>query len=50
MEGPSLGEGNHLEQAIMDTINQQTDFGPDAPVNNYRLKGQGSLFDIGLSN
>jgi len=27
-------------------IGEQTEFGPDAPVNNYRVKGQGSLFDI----
>jgi len=46
----SLGEGNNLERAIMDTINQQTEFGDEDPVNNYRLKGQGLLTDIRLSS
>ena len=46
----SLGEGNNLLQAIMDTINQQTEFGDEDPVNNYRLKGQGLLTDMRLSS
>jgi hypothetical protein len=46
----SLGAGNNLEQAIMETINQQTEFGDEDPVNNYRLKGQGLLTDIRLSS
>lgn len=47
-EWESLGSGNNLIQAITFAINKQTVFGPDAPVNNYRLKGQGSLTDIRL--
>ena len=46
----SLGEGNNLSQAIVDTINQQTEFGDEDPVNNYRLKGQGFITDIRLSS
>ncbi len=47
-EWESLSSGNNLIQAITFAINKQTNFGPDAPVNNYRLKGQGSLTDIRL--
>lgn len=43
-----LGECDDLNDALVYTINQQTDFGPDAPVNNYRLKGQGFLDDVWL--
>jgi hypothetical protein len=44
-----LGEGYDLYWSLHYTINEQTDFGPDAPVNNYRLYGQGWLDDITLS-
>lgn len=49
-EWQKLGEGEDLYQAIYDVIMQQTDFGSSAPVNNYRLKGQGWLEDIILNN
>jgi hypothetical protein len=49
-EWEELGDGESLYWALMHVIGEQTEFGPDAPVNNYRLKGQGSLFDIALSN
>jgi len=48
LEWEALGNGDDLYQALNYVISQQTDFGPDAPVNNYRLKGQGSLMDIEL--
>lgn len=50
LEWDELGDGEYLYWALMHVIGEQTEFGPDAPVNNYRLKGQGSLFDIQLSN
>jgi len=50
LEWEELGDGEYLYWALMHVIGEQTEFGPDAPVNNYRLKGQGSLFDIQLSN
>jgi hypothetical protein len=40
-----LGDGDNLYDALMYTINQQTEFGDNAPVNNYRLKGQGLPVD-----
>lgn len=49
LEWEELGNGENLYWALMHVISQQTEFGPDAPVNNYRLKGQGSLMDIELS-
>jgi hypothetical protein len=49
-EWEELGDGESLYWALMHVIGEQTEFGPDDPVNNYRLKGQGSLFDIELSN
>ena len=49
LEWESLGNGYNLIQAITDTIYEQTDFGPDAPLNNYRLKGHGFLTDIKLN-
>lgn len=50
LEWEELGDGEYLYWALMHVIEQQTDFGPYAPVNNYRLKGQGSIFEIRLSN
>jgi len=49
LEWEELGDGESLYWALMHVIGEQTEFGPDAPVNNYRLKGQGSFFDIELS-
>ena len=49
IEWEELGDGESLYWALWYVISQQTEFGPDAPVNNYRLKGQGSLFDIELN-
>ena len=46
----TLGQGDNLVQAITYAISQQTEFDdPNAPVNTYRLKGQGFLTDIRLS-
>jgi len=50
LEWEELGDGEYLYWALMHVIGEQTEFGPDAPVNNYRLKGQGSLMDIELSS
>lgn len=50
LEWEELGDGEYLYWAIMHVIEQQTEFGPYDPVNNYRLKGQGSIFEIRLSN
>jgi hypothetical protein len=49
LEWEELGDGESLYWALMHVIGQQTEFGPDAPVNNYRLKGQGFLDKIELS-
>ena len=46
----SLGGGSNLFQSITYTIQEQTEFGDEDPVNNYRLKGQGDLTDIQLSS
>ena len=48
LEWEELGNGENLYWALMHVIGEQIEFGPDAPVNNYRLKGQGSLMDIEL--
>jgi hypothetical protein len=45
-----LGEGEDLFSALYDVIMEQTDFGPDAPVYNYRLKGMGDLMEVQLRN
>jgi hypothetical protein len=46
-----LGDGESLYWAIMHAIDGQTEFDdPNAPVNTYRLKGQGLLTDIILNN
>jgi hypothetical protein len=50
LEWTRLGEGDNLYEALFYVINQQTEFGPYDPVNNYRLKGQGWLTDIELNN
>ncbi len=51
LEWEELGDEESLYWAIMHVINQQTDFSPSAPVNNYRLKkGQGFLWNIYLRN
>jgi hypothetical protein len=41
-----LGNGEELYWALMHVIGQQTDFGPDDPVNNYRIKGQGDMLNL----
>jgi len=48
LEWQFLGEGENLYWALYYTIMQQTEFGPDDPVNNYILRGQGSMMDIQL--
>ena len=45
-----LGEGENLYWALYYTIEQQTEFGPDDPANNYILRGQGSFMDIELTS
>jgi hypothetical protein len=50
LEWGKLGEGKNLDEALDYVIKQQTEFGPDSPVKNYRLKGQGSFTDIKLSS
>jgi hypothetical protein len=44
-----LGEGDNLFDAIMYVIYQQTDFSSGAPVNNYRLRGSWSMWEIVLN-
>jgi hypothetical protein len=50
IEWERLGEGDYLYDALWYTVGQQTEFNENAPVNNYRLKGQGSLGNIRLSS
>jgi hypothetical protein len=46
-----LGEGDSLYDAILYAINQQENlWDPNAPVNAYRLQGQGFVWDIFLSD
>jgi len=46
-----LGAGLNLDGAIMYAIDGQTEFtDPNAPVNTYRLKGQGLMIDLVLNN
>ncbi|MCE5186299.1 MAG: hypothetical protein LLF76_09265 [Planctomycetaceae bacterium] len=40
-EWEALGEGEELYWALTEAIYQQDHFGPDDPVQNYRIKGQG---------
>jgi len=49
LEWEYLGDGYDLYWALWYVIWEQTDFSPGAPVNNYRLKGQGLLTDIELN-
>lgn len=49
LEWGALGDGDNLDQALSYVIDQQTEFGDDDPVNNYRLKGQGFFDEIELS-
>ena len=49
LEWEELANGESLYDALMYVISQQTEFGIDDPVNNYRSKGQGNLADIRLS-
>jgi len=37
-----------IKWALMHVIGEQTEFGPDAPVNNYRLKDFGNIQTIRL--
>lgn len=39
----ALGDGEELYWAYFEAISQQDHFGPDDPVQNYRIKGQGDL-------
>jgi len=49
-EWGKLGEGDNLYEALNYAISQQTEFvDPNAPVNTYRLKGQGFITDIRLT-
>jgi len=50
LEWERLGEEDSLYDALTYVINQQTNFGPQDPVNNYRLKGHGNIWDIFLRN
>ncbi|MFA5239261.1 MAG: hypothetical protein WC476_06085 [Phycisphaerae bacterium] len=46
-----LGDEDNLDEAIDYAISQQTNFhDPNAPVNAYRLKGTGLIWDIFLRN
>jgi hypothetical protein len=49
-EWEELGKGETLYWAVMHTIDRQTEFGSDAPVNNYRFKGIGLLTELILTN
>jgi hypothetical protein len=42
-EWEALGEGEELYWALSEAIYQQDHFGPDDPVQNYRIKGQGDM-------
>jgi len=44
-EWTKLGEGDNLYNALMYAINE-TDWIPDGPHDNYRVKGQGDLTDL----
>jgi hypothetical protein len=51
IEWEFLGAGLNLDGAIMYAIDGQTEFtDPNAPVNTYRLKGQGLMIDLVLNN
>jgi len=50
LEWEQLGNGENLYWALYYTIEQQTDFSPEAPVYNYVLRGQGYFEDIVLDN
>jgi hypothetical protein len=50
LEWERLGDEDNLFMALLYVISQQTDFSPDAPVNNYRLKGHGNIWDVLLRN
>jgi hypothetical protein len=47
IEWEKLGEGYSLYDALTYVILEQTEFGPDDPVNNYRIKGQGKIWGLG---
>ncbi|MBN1787636.1 MAG: right-handed parallel beta-helix repeat-containing protein, partial [Sedimentisphaerales bacterium] len=44
-----LGYPYNLETALTMVFNEQTEFGPDSPANNFRIKGQGFFFDMILN-
>jgi hypothetical protein len=48
IEWEELGDGKTLYWALWETTQKQTEFGPDDAVQNYRIKGQGSIFDVRL--
>ncbi len=50
LEWEALGDGDNLDLVLLYVIGEQTEFGDDDPVNNYRLKGQGFIWDIFLGN
>jgi hypothetical protein len=49
-EWERLGDQDSLHMALLYVISQQEDFTPDAPVNNYRLKGQGIIWEVYLNS
>jgi hypothetical protein len=49
-EWERLGEGDNILEALIYAIGQQTQAGPKDPMNNFRVKGQGFVDDIFLSN
>jgi hypothetical protein len=44
----ALGEGNNLEDALIYAVDHTT-IGPNYPSNNFRLKGQGFIWEIYLT-
>jgi hypothetical protein len=50
LEWEKLGEGYNLYDVLTYVILQQTEFGPQDPVNNYRIKGQGWIWELFLNN
>ncbi|MBN2019508.1 MAG: hypothetical protein JW749_04715 [Sedimentisphaerales bacterium] len=49
-EWAQLGAGENLYDALAYTIWRQERFGPEDPINNFRLKGMGDLMSVYLRN